>query len=254
VRIRIQAISLITFPSKSKSPDAGRVPGHSLLQASCQREAINKILRTHKIDRKIGLRLRASQPEKPPRLERCAGRICALTIRSLCNIVMPFGSYRASYRWYPIPKASGSEQKSPGQRAGRSTWLRIWNRANLTDSIKCGVEPRARKKWRFSSDALNANVLIVSEPMGHFWIYTRLREACIDSRARIFASPEESLCGRSCVAPSNHTEPAKHLTVSRTDLRSNMCFITEIQSCIIVFNCWIPRIMRILVYSFVLLS
>jgi len=167
---------------------------------------------------------------------------------------MPFGSYRASYRWYPIPKASGSEQKSPGQRAGRSTWLRIiWNGANLTDSTKCGMEPRARKKWGFSSGALNANVLIVSEPMGHFWIHARLREACIDSRARIFASPEESLCGRSCVAPSNHREPVKHLTVSRIDLRSNMCFITEIQTCTIcsTVGSWITRI---LVYSFVFLS
>lgn len=84
------------------------------------KRTINKILRstrTRSTGRLRGLpRLRASESEK---LTRSSGERCAaLTIRSLCNIVMPFGSYRASYRWCPIPQASERiRTKGPGTKS-----------------------------------------------------------------------------------------------------------------------------------------
>lgn len=169
----------------------------------------------------------------------------ALTIRSLCNIVMPFGSYRASY---VVVSDSASERTDPNKRA------RDKELAGARDCGSSGIE----LIWRTVLNAVRGTaskkkVLAGRAKCKHFWPYSNgaLLDPCWahEKRAHRFArayfrdaSPEESLCGRAaCVAPSNHREPAKHLTISKTDLRSNMCFITEIQSRAIVFSSWILR-------------
>jgi len=126
--------------------------GKSLAIFFCrhQRKIINKMCEYTRSIRRD--RLRTYELEILPSRERCIARQqygrYVISLRHLDHIAPVIAGIRFRKR------TNGSEQKGPGQRADRNAWLRvIWNRANLTDGAKCGVEPRARKKYAGSHRA-----------------------------------------------------------------------------------------------------